>query len=81
MRTKNSQIVSQMRSTFDYWHLGRQFDTANPPELNADFINCVPRKDIFAVPSEPGLIVNINNVIKAFRPIPYMSVPGLIDHD
>lgn len=81
MRTKNSQIVSGMRSTFDYWHLGRQFDTLTPPQLNADFVKCVPRKDIFAVPSEPGLIVNFANIIKAFRPLPYMAVPGLIDHN
>nr|QJB19353.1 MAG: major capsid protein [Microvirus sp.] len=81
MRTKNSQIVSGMRTTFDYWHLGRQFDPGSPPVLNGDFIKCVPRKDIFAVPSEPGLIVNFANIIKAFRPIPYMAVPGLIDHN
>ena len=81
MRTKNSMIVSQMRSTFDYWHLGRQFDVGSPPVLNANFIKCVPRKDIFAVPSEPGLIINFGNVIKAFRPLPYMAVPGLIDHN
>ena len=81
MRTKNSMIVSQMRDTFDYWHMGRQFDPLSPPVLNADFIKCVPRKDIFAVPSEPGLIINFGNVIKAFRPLPYMAVPGLIDHN
>nr|QJB19320.1 MAG: major capsid protein [Microvirus sp.] len=81
MRTKNSMIVSQMRSTFDYWHLGRQFDIGSPPVLNSDFVQCVPRKDIFAVPSEPGLIVNFSNIIKAFRPLPYMAVPGLIDHN
>ena len=81
MRTKNSQIVSGMRTTFDYWHLGRQFNTGSPPVLNADFIKCTPRKDIFAVPSEPGLIVNFANIIKAFRPLPYMALPGLIDHN
>ena len=81
MRTKNSQIVSGMRTAFDYWHLGRQFNTGSPPVLNANFIKCVPRKDIFAVPSEPGLIVNFANIIKAFRPLPYMAVPGLIDHN
>ena len=79
MRTKNNLIVSQMRSTFDYWHLGRQF--ASAPALNASFVSCVPRKDIFAVPSEPGLIVNFGNVIKAIRPLPYMAEPGLIDHN
>ena len=81
MRTKNSQIVSGMRTTFDYWHLGRQFNTGSPPVLNGDFIKCVPRKDIFAVPSEPGLIINFANIIKSFRPLPYMAVPGLIDHN
>lgn len=79
MRTKNNLIVSQMRTTFDYWHLGRQF--AALPDLNAAFVSCIPRKDIFAVPSEPGLIVNFGNVIKAIRPLPYMSEPGLIDHN
>lgn len=80
MRTKDNMICGQMRDTFDYWHLGRQFDTATPPTLNDDFVECVPRKDIFAVPSEPGLIVSFGNIIKAIRPLPIMGEPGLIDH-
>lgn len=80
MRTKDNMVCSQMRDTFDYWHLGRQFDTATPPTLNEDFVECVPRKDIFAVPSEPGLIVSHGNIIKAIRPLPIMGEPGLIDH-
>ena len=80
MRTKSNMVVSQMRDTFDYWHLGREFDTASPPVLNASFLTCIPRKDIFAVPSEPGLIVSFGNVIKAFRPLPLAAEPGLIDH-
>ena len=80
MRTKDNMVCSQMRDTFDYWHLARQFDTGTPPTLNEDFVECVPRKDIFAVPSEPGLIVNFGNIIKAIRPLPIMGEPGLIDH-
>ena len=80
MRTKDNMVCSQMRDTFDYWHLARQFDTATPPTLNDDFVECVPRKDIFAVPSEPGLIVSHGNIIKAIRPLPIMGEPGLIDH-
>lgn len=80
LRTKQSLVVSQMRSTFDYWHLGRQFDPLTPPTLNSSFITCVPRKDVFAVPSEPGLIVNFGNIITAYRPLPYIAEPGLIDH-
>ena len=80
MRTKDNMVCSQMRDTFDYWHLARQFDPGTPPTLNDDFVECVPRKDIFAVPSEPGLIVNFGNIIKAIRPLPIMGEPGLIDH-
>jgi len=81
MRTKNNQTVGLMRSTFDYWHLGRQFDPASAPQLNESFIQCVPRKDIFAVPSDPGLLVSFGNIIKAFRPMPVQAEPGLIDHN
>ena len=81
MRIKHNMVCGQMRSTYDYWHMGRQFDTANPPTLNDDFVICEPRKDIFAVPSEPALIVSFGNIIKAYRPLPLSAEPGLIDHN
>jgi len=79
LRYKRNMIVGGMRDIFDYWHLGRKFSTK--PELNQSFIECNPDKRIFAVQDEPGMIVNIGNVIKAIRPIPYTSEPGLIDHN
>ena len=79
MRTKRNMVCGQMRSTFDYWHLGRIFSTA--PALNSTFLLCVPDKRIFAVPSEPGFIVQFANLIKAWRPMPIQSDPGLIDHN
>ena len=78
MRVKKSMVCSQMRTTFDYYHISRQFSSA--PLLNETFVECVPRKDIFAAPSEPGLIVNCGNIIQAFRPLPVIAEPGLIDH-
>ena len=78
MRVKSNMVCSQMRDTFDYWHLGRKFDSL--PVLNDEFIECIPSKRIFAAESEPGLIVSFGNVIKAFRPLPLMPEPGLIDH-
>lgn len=78
MRVKSNMVCSQMRDTFDYWHLGRQFSSL--PVLNDEFIECIPSKRIFAAESEPGLIVSFGNVIKAFRPLPLMPEPGLIDH-
>ena len=79
MRTKRNMVCGQMRSTFDYWHLGRIFSAA--PSLNSDFVTCNPDKRIFAAPSEPGFIVQFANLIKAWRPMPIQSDPGLIDHN
>lgn len=80
MRVKRNLVCGEMRGNLDYWHLGRIFDLGSPPALNADFIKCVPSKRIFAVPSEPGFIVNYGNLLRAIRPMPVMSNPGMIDH-
>lgn len=73
-----SSVHGQMRTTFDYWHLGRIF--ASAPALNSTFLNCVPDKRIFAVPSEPGLLVTVGNLVRAVRPLPIIAEPGFIDH-
>lgn len=78
MRCKQSMVCSGMRDTFDYWHISRKF--GNAPKLNSEFIQCNPRKDIFAVQDEPGFIVDCGNVIRAVRPLPIQAEPGLIDH-
>ena len=81
MRTKRNQVCGQMRDVFDYWHLGRQFTTT--PGLNSSFVECnsANTKRIFAVESEPGIILQFANLIKAWRPMPIQSEPGLIDHN
>lgn len=78
MRVKQDIVCGQMRSTYDYWHIGRQFSSA--PVLNQSFIECVPRKDFLAVPSEPACIVNFANRITAIRPLPNIADPGYMDH-
>jgi hypothetical protein len=77
-RQRDSYVTCDMRDTFDYWHMSRQF--AAPPTLNATFIECVPRLDCFAVPTERPLIVSVGNLVKAIRPIAAVSDPGLMDH-
>lgn len=81
MRTKNNMIAGAMRTTFNYWTLARIFDPSSPPELNEDFIECVPSKRIFATQTGPTMIVSFANVIRASRPLPIMAEPGLIDHN
>lgn len=78
MRVKRNMVVGQMRDTLDYWHLGRKFTSA--PLLNADFVRCTPSKRIFADQADPGLLVSFGNLIRAARPMPIESDPGLIDH-
>ena len=84
MRYMPSFNCADMRDTFSYWHLGRIFDSA--PSLNAGFLTTNPkfsggiRKDIFASPNEPGLIVQFANIVKAIRPLPVYGTPGFVDH-
>jgi len=96
MRVKQNMIAGTLRSqaavSLDYWHLARNFEAA--PILDETFITTgdssrvsgnAPsgtyiRKDIFAVQDEYGLIVNYANKIKAIRPLPAASNPGLMDH-
>ena len=79
MRYKPNMVCGHMRDTYDYWHLGRQF--TSKPLLNQSFIECVPRKDVFAAQNEPAMIVQFGNLIRAVRPIPRLAEPGLIDHN
>ena len=53
------------------------------PGLNSSFVECnsANTKRIFAAESEPGIILQFANLIKAWRPMPIQSEPGLIDHN
>jgi hypothetical protein len=77
-RYRKNTIANNMRDYFAYWHMARQFTTA--PQLNENFITMNPTKRIFAVESEPGLVINWGNLITAIRPIPVMGEPGRMDH-
>lgn len=84
MRYTPSFNCADMRDTFSYWHLGRIFQKA--PQLNAGFLTTNSkfdggiRKDIFASPNEPGLLVQFANIVKAIRPLPVYGTPGFVDH-
>lgn len=45
-RENPNRICGEFRSTFDYWHLARQFGSA--PTLNSAMVECNPSKRIFA---------------------------------
>ena len=70
-----SRVAGDFRTTLDYWHLGRKFDTE--PSLNGAFVNCDPTKRIFAVedPEGDSLYCHVLNKIKAIRPMPKYGTP------
>lgn len=90
MRFIPSKVTGHMRTgasgySFDYWHFGRNF--ASAPKLNKDFLTIGGTESskselmrIFAVQDENPFIINVGLNIKALRPMPYLSEPGLIDH-
>lgn len=81
-RVGRNRVVGLMRSgvqgSLAFWHLGRHF--ASAPALNAEFLQCTPRKDWLAVPSQPAFIVTCGIRNRAVRPLPVVGTPGLIDH-
>lgn len=90
MRVKHDLIASDMRDTYDYWHLGRHWSVS--PKLNVGFLRMGLdngaagsvdggiRKDVFAVQNEQSLIVNFGNKVSALRPLPSVGEPGYMDH-
>lgn len=77
MKHENDRVAGEMRTTLDYWHLGRKFETTSDPELTANFIKCVPSNRIFAVTDENSdhLYAHIFNKISAARKLPRFNIP------
>lgn len=70
-----SRVAGDFRTTLDFWHLGRIFETE--PHLNQQFIECDPGKRIFAVESsEDSLYAHVLHKIKAIRPMPVFGTPS-----
>ncbi|QXP08027.1 MAG: major capsid protein [Arizlama microvirus] len=82
-RYKPSQITGKLRSTYatplDMWHLAQEFTAL--PTLGDTFIKETPPiSRIIAVTDEPEFVLDAFIKVKAVRPMPVYSVPGLIDH-
>lgn len=90
LRIKHDMICGDFRQSpngvnprdISFWTYSRKF--GNRPSLNQDFIECRQSQmnQIFAdiTDDENPFIVSVANLIKAIRPIPELSNPGLIDH-
>lgn len=72
-----SNVAGDFKTSLDYWHLGRIFETE--PALNQAFIQCSPGHRIFAVedPSVDKFYCQILNQVSALRPMPKFGTPTL----
>ena len=78
-----AMITGKFRSTasgtLDAWHLAQKF--ASRPALAPEFIvDLPPVNRVIAVPTQPEFIFDSFFNIRAARPMPLYSVPGLVDH-
>jgi hypothetical protein len=73
-RHEENSVHGLMKSSLEYWHLGRKF--ANAPALNASFIQCDPSGRIFVEPgSDEQVIAHVYNDLKVQRKVPYYGTP------
>ena len=75
---KNDSVHGSYRSTLDFWHMGRKFQTL--PNLNNNFIKCFNNEvdRIFAVQgTDDNLWCHVLNEIKAKRKMARFGIPKL----
>jgi len=72
-----STVHGAMKTTLDYWHMGRKFDPSSPPVLNGAFVQADPTLRIFAVddPDVEQLYFQLYHRLSALRPLPYYGTP------
>lgn len=79
-RRQPSIVSGQFKSSLNFWHQGRIFNSL--PQLNKTFVECTPSKRIFAVTdaSVDECMVLVNHHLKVIRRLPSKGYPGLMDH-
>lgn len=73
-------VTSDMRDKLDIWHMGRNYSEL--PSLNSSYLLCRPTKRIFSVQKAdvPNITGVINFVTIAYRDMPELAIPQLLDH-
>jgi len=71
----SSRVSGAMKTTLNFWHLGRIF--ATDPALNAQFIKCDPSTRIFAVtsPEEDHIVAHCFINARVNRKLPRYGIP------
>lgn len=77
MKHENNRVAGEMRTTLDYWHFGRKFETTADPELTSNFVICNPTTRVFAVTDAEAdhIYSHIFCNINAVRKLPRFGIP------
>ena len=72
---ENNRVAGDFKTSLNYWHMGRIFDTE--PFLNEEFINCNPTTRVFAVedPEVQKVLAHVLNKVTAIRKMPKYGTP------
>ena len=72
---ENNRVAGDFKSSLNYWHMGRIFDSE--PFLNEEFINCNPTNRVFAVedPEVQKVLAHVLNKVTAIRKMPKYGTP------
>ena len=71
----NDEIHGEFRDTLKYWTLARSF--AELPTLSKEFVECTPSNEIFAMPDEQNLLIQLHHNILAKRKMSVYSTPNI----
>lgn len=71
------RVAGLFKSSLAFWHWGRIF--SDLPDLNQEFLDCIPRDDVYAVTSgeQNKLYCHVRNRIIASRPMRKYTIPSL----
>jgi len=73
-RHEQNSVHGLMKSSLEYWHLGRKF--SSQPALNATFIQCDPSNRVFVEEdNDEQVIAHVYNDLKVQRKVPYYGTP------
>ena len=71
----NDELHGEFRDTLKYWTLARSFSEL--PTLSKEFVECNPSNEIFAMPDEQNLLVQLHHNILAKRKMSVYSTPNI----
>lgn len=66
-RRNESGVSGEFRTTLKDWHLARDIDSDAEATLDADFVKCVPRTDIYAATAADNMYLMVSHREKARR--------------